>query len=235
MKKVYPKFLLMLLTLSLLIFFIVGYSLAWFSDLHIINPEIIGEDIIINPEIYFFNENLEKTYPSLENEYLTTHGLIIVDVVNPESINYIDNLRVELKITGTIDFYLRVQIFEEFYKYKSMTEVDPITGLTPPDIGGVERQKIVNYNLFNGDNWFDNRQYDGFYYYKRPTNTNYSKVSFTMPFIEGINNDDNTFPLTVNHTPKWFEGYIVSWNIKVEVVQATRVKQIWELDKLPWE
>lgn len=238
MKKIYSKVLLLSLTIILLIVMIIGYSLAWFDQITILTPSITSEDLVIDSDVYFISsQNPDiKVYPSFENHLISNKNLLIIDVVNTESINYIDNLHVDLKVRGTIDSYIRIKLFEEFYKYNIITKIDPITKEEEiVEIGGIEKQPILSYNIFQETNWFDNRASDGFLYYKNKVSINKVEEDTKIPLIRGIKNIDDVFPLEVNITPTSIEGYTVSWSFKVEIVQATRVKQIWNFNKLPWE
>lgn len=237
-KKIYSKLLLMLLSMILIILLIIGYSLAWFNQTNIFYPSIISQELEASAEIYFLDPSnpLVKVYPSYDNYLISDKNLLIIDVVDESNINYINNLCVDIKIKGSIPSLLRIKVYEEFYKYNHIIKINPITKEEEIiEMGGIEKQKLVSYNIFNNLNWFDNREYDGYFYYTLLLEQTAANNELVIPFIRGINNEDNIYPLFINNTPNSSEGYVVSWNIKLDLVQATRAKDIWCLQNFPWE
>lgn len=127
--------------------------------------------------------------------------------LDPAARNYIGNFRLNVIQKGHAQYYVRVKMNVQW---------------TMPD--GTVAQNITLPFRFD-EKWFDNRAEDYCVYY---TETTGLFENFDKSIITGF--DEAEFvksSLTESAVPKI--------SVTVESVQINRYKQVWGIDKLPWE
>ncbi len=176
-------------------------------------------------------------------------GVFFINVTTPEAINYIENLRINLVITSTVDTYVRVSIIDALtlatidfegnrgevsivdqpipYAFNRTWLVNDVfyDDLYDAEValGGITANDTVVRNLI----WYDNRLNDGYYYYPEKIERTTQSNPLTIPLIEEY--DGFSF------TTKSF-GYSLQFAILVEAIQAGNNAPVvnWGLPTPPW-
>ena len=201
---------LVAVALIIAVIYTANRSGAWLSDQQ--NQDMTAQysNFLISADIKFGNSEAAKD----------TSGLIPVNVVSTTADNYIDNLRVSLNYKGESQAYVRVKVLEE---WRLADQVDGIT-----EVSAVPNTPLTAYDL--ADNWYDNRKYDGYFYYKLPLN---AATETNIPLITGASGywrDPEYLPQE--------DGYpqlTMRISVVAEAVQVNRYQQFWHLNKLPWQ
>lgn len=195
---------------------------------------IVG-DVDVSLEIYFEDENGEKIegifdyigyYPEDEEGNsqgeFTKRGVIKVNISDVNAENFAENLRVDLVVRSNVDAYVRIAPYEQL----TLTYTS----------GGVTREVAVvqkeytdfNYQVdTNGGKYYDNRQKDGFIYYKEKVKKGESDEYITIPLIadyyvdKDFSTSDEIYSLQI--------GFIVE-----SVQYLNGAQKNWGLDTTPW-
>jgi hypothetical protein len=167
-------------------------------------------------DVYFHDGSTR--YAAVKN----SDGLISVDYVNPESNNYIKNLRVDVKYSGYGVGLIRVRVAEEWSRTsEGIKTVLPNTVNMPYTIASP-----YGASTGNQKKWFDNRDSDQCFYYATPVYSS-SGTAVTIPLITDFDADEIDLGAISSSS---------ALNIAVEVdaVQVNRYPQFWGINALPW-
>jgi len=162
--------------------------------------------------------DLNSPYMDLETK------TILVNAFDSESENYIGKLKVDIEITPNINARARIKVFDEWeltrtYSEQSGTSIEPIVQTI------YHTAKSSDYLPFSllktGDNY--NMIYDENGYAYIPNQLIKKEVTM-IHLIDG----GDAYPIRENEI--YMETCYVNLRFVVEVVQANRFAEIWELD-----
>lgn len=180
------------------------------------NERVEVEEVLISPS----NGMPAQRKPNVYN----------LNVSNPQSDRYVENIRVNFNILSNVETYFRVKVTSvttltyesnnkdiievsnilEKINYNIFKDEDEV--VENPSKGIVGRAAII------GDWYYDVDS--GYYYYKHIVD----KDTPTIEFIEGISD-------YIARPP----NYIMQFNVKYEAVQAIKgPEKVWGLNRLPW-
>lgn len=141
---------------------------------------------------------------------LSDDGAIVFD---KDTISKIGDLKVNIKETGNGISYFRIKVSQEW--------------LVPDNVNGDYRlQGATELPLVFGENFFDNREKDGYIYYKGTM-----PVGGSVSFITGF--DSASFDASAFNNAA-YSGLKLRIDISVDAVQFNRYRQVWGVDGLPW-
>jgi hypothetical protein len=246
------RYRLTVITLSLILLSLLGtVSYAWFvlvnrTDSFIVTAakveadfEIYLNTIVVEPDYFVFNSGSS----------VTKSGVFFIDVADVDAIDYITNLRIDIRINSTIDTYLRVSIIDSLTL--ATIDFEGIRGevaiVDQPIDYAIARRWTVNdvwyEDLFDAevalggitsndvvvkyDDWYNNTLNDGFYYYPQKIERDMDSPQLVIPFIEEY---DGLLFKTKS------VGYSLQIAILVEAIQANNDAPIhnWLLPTPPW-
>ncbi len=157
--------------------------------------EVLGIDVEEGEEpIYLVNEQGNPAMPITYNK---------------DTIDKIDNLRVNVTEVGNGIAYVRVKVSHEWLLSD-----------------GTRLQGALDLPLEFSESFYDNRDKDGYIYYKGAMPVNES-VAFITGF-DSANFDVSAFD---NET---YGNMKLRIDVYVDAVQFNRYRQIWGIDGLPW-
>lgn len=176
-------------------------------------------DVNVDAVMYFEKDDIitpaqEVVIDPINN--ITKKGIYNINVVDSESIEFIENVRIGINVYSTVDTYLRIKLIEQ------MT-------LTTENYLGVkvEIPIIAEPSEFNYSelDWFYGE--DGYYYYKNKVKQqsvdNPTILNMISTYFDDVHY--NTRPL----------GYSLQMGIRVEAVQALDgPTNNWGLETPPW-
>jgi len=204
MLKKFNKRAIVVIVAVVAVIAIVGSSLAWFVTSSSLSQKFSISGFDFSADVYFAN-GAEKVNAS---SYQDENGLYNLSL-NTEDVNYIGNLRLDVKHTGG-KAYVRVKINHEW------TLAD----------GSVAQYNVAIPYYFDSV-WFDNRDTDYCLYYRGADGTGKAKFAESK-VITGFNKSEFD-------TSGFVEGVSVKVLIQVDAVQINRYPQLWNIDKLPWK
>lgn len=207
--------------------------------------EFLVSNIVVSADIYFLQANDDKYYPQdlhLGSDRIDPRGMLEVDVTDPNAINYISKLRVNVTFKGLINSYVRVKFYQEWYSaYDIFAGYDEFNQPIILNTGSILRSVNAPYIINLSDSpsvegWYDNRLNDNYLYYNTVVNS-FDQVDYllTIPLINGFDNSEGEFPLLVNNRPNITHSYQVTMAFIVEAVQVNRYQAIWNKTELPFE
>lgn len=183
---------------------VVGSTFAWFVTRTSLFQNFTLSSIEAGAEVYFA-DGADKVDAQ---DYADENGLYILSV-NPDDVNYIGNLRVNVTRSGA----------------KSCIRVTMNHQWTLAD--GTIAQGAVAVPYEFGDNWFDNRDNDYSVYFMAEDMS--GEATFRkQEFITGFN--ESAFDASAQTS-----GVTLKVLIQVDAVQVNRYPQLWDIEKFPWE
>jgi hypothetical protein len=252
MLKMTRQYQILILTVSFLLLSIVGVvTYAWIvlinrTDSFIATAAKVKADYVIelegvaaNPEFFVVTD----TYTMIKS------GVFRINVTDINADDYIENLRITIKVNSTVDTYIRVSIIDAL----TLATIDfsgnrgEVSIVDQPinysfsrkwDVNGVIYEDLYDAEVALGgitandtvirlDDWFDNRLNDGYYYYPKKIERSTFSSELSIPFIEAY--DGLEFKV------KPF-GYTLQIAIIVEAIQAGHNAPLynWGLLTPPW-
>ncbi len=180
---------------------IISGSLAWYSSTNSITQLGTLAGFKTKANVYLVDESGKQI--NLEKD---KNGMLLLST-NPEDVNYVGNLRINVIHRGYSNSYVRVKMSVQW---------------TMPD-GTVTQNVLLPYEF--ADKWYDNRENDYCIYYTEDTGLfeNYDK-SIISDF------DDEKFAETT--MTKDAVGHL---SVSVEAIQINRYQQVWGIENLPWK
>ncbi len=247
------KYRYLVITISFLLLTVLSsMTYAWFVLVNRTDSFIAtAAKIDISYVIYLDGMMLEPDEFSIDTGIgmMTKSGVYSINVTDFEADDYIENLRVDIKVNSTQDTYVRVSIIDaltlatiDFEGNKGEVSIvdqpinyafsrewlvngDPYDDLYDAEValGGITAGDVVS----RIDHWFDNRLNDGFYYYPMLIEREMDSFELTIPFIEEYDG--------LEFKTKSF-GYTLQFAIVVEAIQAGNNAPLynWQLPNPPW-
>lgn len=150
---------------------------------------------------------------------LEKSGVIKINISDREAQEFAENFRVKIEIYSDVDTYFRVATYEQLtLLYK--------TGDVTRELAVVE-DGYADFNYNFGDDFYDNRDKDGFIYCKKKVKRIDKDTPLTMMLIDKYYND-KVFGIRD-------ERYFLQIGFIIEAVQAYEGPQNnWRLDITPW-
>jgi hypothetical protein len=247
------KYKYIALTIAFLFLVALGtVSYSWFVLINRTDSFVAtAAQIDVSYSIYLDGIMLEPDEFSVNTgtSVMTKTGIYSINVTDFEADDYIDNLRVDIRVNSTVDTYLRVSIIDALtlstidfegnkgevsivdqpinYAFSSEWNVNGILydDLVDAEIalGGI----TINDSVTKINHWFDNKLNDGYYYYPQLIEREMDSLQLTIPFIEEYDGDE--------FDTKSF-GYTLQFALLVEAIQAGNQAPIhnWGLPNPPW-
>ncbi len=193
---------------------------AFFLDYESYENDVVLGTVHVSTELYY--EKGGNEYPASEvviNPTLNIKkkGVYQVNVVDRESVEFIENVRMRVVVESDVDTYIRIKLLDQLV----ITTVDYLGNRTEIPIIA-ERTEFY----YDQTNWYYNEA-DDYYYCKqkvqRVSANEANIISFVASYFPGVHY--NTRPL----------GYSIQMGIRTEAVQAYRGPQEnWGLNNPPW-
>lgn len=247
------KYKYIVLALTFLFLTILGtVTYTWFVLINRTDSFVAtAAKIDISYSIYIDGIMLEPDEFSVDTgtSVMTKTGVYSINVTDFEADDYIDNLRVDIKVNSTVDTYVRVSVIDALI----LSTIDfegnkgEVSIVDQPINYAFSREWNVNGTLYDDlfdaevalggitasdtvtkiDHWFDNKLNDGYYYYPQVIEREMDSSQLTIPFIEEYDGDE--------FETKSF-GYTLQFAILVEAVQAGNSAPVynWGLLTPPW-
>ena len=212
-------------TMFLIAFFYItlaiGVSLAWFTDQEEVT--YTAEMGFVDVEIdVFFDDGLGGRIEASEvviSPTVSKKGVFKVNITSNTADYFVEDLRVNLIVSSNIDTYFRVQIYEQLTFIYTNSSNELIEMAVP-----YETAVQLNYDLTN---WYDNRIFDNYLYYKNTVIRESELTPLIIPLI------DSYFPGQNFDTRS--PGYSLQMAFSVEAVQAIGGPQNnWGFPNPPW-
>lgn len=210
MKKAKLKIISISLMIVLLLSTSVVFAFLLFTSFREV-PFELG-DVAVDIEA-FYNDGT-----TIQNINLSgSNGAITIDITNPNQLEHFNNFRVNIIVKSKVDTYFRVQVIEQF----TLTYI----------VDGKVRVVAVtrdNYSKFNySTDFYDNRLYDGFFYYKNMTKRINETTNTVIPFIIDL-------PEIDSH-PIYESKYTIQIGFLLDAVQfLSGPENNWGLPNKPW-
>lgn len=151
---------------------------------------------------------------------LEKRGVIKINISDREAKEFAENFRVDIEIYSDVDTYFRIATYEQLtLVYK--------TGDVTRELAVVQ-DGYTDFNYNFGDNFYDNRDKDGFIYCKNKVKRIDKDTPLSMTLI-GEYYSDKVFGIRD-------ERYFLQIGFIIEAVQAYEGAQNnWGLDRTPWD
>jgi len=241
-----------MISVSLSIFIILTtVSYAWIVLINKTDSFIVtAAKVDVSYAIYIDGSYTEPDFFTYNpNNPDTKIGIFRINVTNTDASDYIENLRIDIRVNSTVDTYVRVKLIEALTlatldfdgNYGEVSIVDQ------PINFAFNRYWIVNNifyeNLYDAEvalggitssddvqpynYWFDNRLWDEYFYYPALISRDMDSTQLTIPFIEAY--DGSEFKTKSI-------GYTLQLAIAVEGIQAGNNAPVinWGLATPPW-
>ena len=177
------------------------------------NNYIIG-DVVVGIEAYYTDGINSEPIDIKGSE---TAGVVELNISNPEQLKHFNNFRVNIKVYSSVDTYFRVAVYEQFTLTYLTGDKTAVVSVVKEDFSS------FNYN----DDFFDNRQYDGFFYYKNKVKRVDDSTPRVIEFIGEL-------PVLDYH-PIYESKYTLRIGFLIDAVQNIQGPQInWGLVVPPW-
>ncbi len=247
------KYKYIIIAISFLLFSVLGtLTYTWFVLVNRTESFIAtAAKVDVSYEIYLDGIMLEPEDFSINtgSSVMTKTGVFSIDVTDFEADDYIDNLRINIKVNSTVDTYLRVSIIDaltlrtvDFEGNKGEVSIvdQPINYAFSRewDVNGTLYQDLLDAEIALGgitssdvvtkiDHWFDNKLNDGFYYYPQKIEREMDSTQLSISFVEEYDGDE--------FKTKSF-GYTLQFAILVDAIQAGNMAPTynWGLPNPPW-
>ena len=209
-KRAIVEAIVTLVCLCMLIgFFTVHYTVARYSD-GISNTQTAElKDFDVDFQLRY-NDGVEHTVTA--SDLSASHGILRLTVPQYET------LQLDTIYTGEGKCYYRFRITESWL-HKNGSDEDMLTPHSLSDYG------------LDTDVFYDNRSYDGYIYCKTAMTGSSATDTITtnaiMTCIPGIDAPDLL--------DDGDRSTLVDIAVEIQGVQWNRAKEVWGLDKLPWE
>ncbi len=253
MSRLIRPYRILVLGLSFLLFFaLASVVYTWFVLINRTDSFIAtAAKVDVEYNIYLnASEVVEPDFVSFFNgAYIVKSGIYTINVSNIDADDYINNLRVDIKVNGTIDLYVRVKVVDALslatidfqgvrgevavvdqpinYAFNRTWLVNDIFYEDIYDaevaLGGITAQdEVIPQNV-----WYDNTKQDGYYYYPSLIERTTDSPTLTIPFIEAYDGDEFDTKSV---------GYFLQFAIIVEAIQAAHNAPAinWGIDTPPW-
>lgn len=151
---------------------------------------------------------------------LEKRGVIKINISDREAKEFAENFRVDIEIYSDVDTYFRIATYEQLtLVYK--------TGDVTRELAVVQ-DGYTDFNYNFGEDFYDNRDKDGFIYCKNKVKRVDEKTPLSMTLI-GEYYSDKVFGIRD-------ERYFLQIGFIIEAVQAYEGAQNnWGLDSTPWD
>ena len=197
------------------------FVVAFLTDQDTIEETRLIGDVEVTLVIYFEKDGIE--YPVEEvvidvNDNVVKSGVYRMNVTDPNATEFVENLRMDVRISSDVDTYVRVRIVETLI-------------LTTENFLG-ERTEIPIVSeptLFNqeSDWYYDELGLEPYYYLMTPSKRINASTPLDVPFI-------TSYFAGANYNPRPL-GYTVQFGVEMEAVQALMGPQMnWGLANPPW-
>lgn len=221
MKKASIIFTTIFIILTMTTTLFIGVSLAWFTDQEEVT--YTGEMGFVEVEIeVYFDDGVNPPIPAMEVELLgdeSKPGSYYINITSNTADYFIEDLRVDIIIKSNIDTYFRVKIYEQLTFIYTNSSNETVEMTIP-----YETEVELNYDFTN---WYDNRIFDNYLYYKDKVKRVNETTDLIIPLIDSYFLDQNFD----TRSP----GYSLQMAFSVEAVQALNGPQNnWGFENPPW-
>lgn len=204
----------------------VSTTVAYLTNKIKTDKELTIGTVSIKIKAYFEKDGIvydakNYVYNFDDSSTLEKNGVIKINISDREAQEFAENFRVDIEVYSDVNTYFRVATYEQLtLVYK--------TGDTVRELAVVQDGYTdFNYN-FTSDTFYDNRDKDGFIYYKKQVKRIDENTPLTIPLIQEY------------YTDKVFgtrdERYFLQIGFIIEAVQYYQGAQNnWGLESTPWE
>lgn len=220
-KKNYFVYSIAILLIVISAFVFISY--AWFTQQENVyfDSQIGIVDVDIN---VYFEDDILGQVPAQEvvideTNNITKPGVYYVNITSNNSDYFVEDLRINIDVNSSVDTYFRITIFEQL----TFIYTD-IYGTTNELSVLYEETLELNYNFID---WYDNRTFDNYLYYKNPVKRVNETTPTTIYLVDSYFANEN------------FEtkgpGYSLQLAFSIEAVQSVGgPENVWGLDTPPW-
>lgn len=246
------KYRLIVMTITSMILILFGsISFAWIVLVNKTDSFIAtAAKVDVDYQIYLGGVvNVPEFQTLYEGSSVVKSGIYAINVSDVNADNYIDRLRMDVRINSTVDTYVRIKIIDALtlatldYNglHGEVSIVDqPINYAFQKHfyVNGVYYEDLIDAETALGgitaedevvpvEEWFDNYVVDGYYYYPAKIERDMTSLQLTIPFIEAYDGDSFTAKSL---------GYSLQIAVIVEAIQAEHDAPIitWGLATPPW-
>lgn len=189
-------------------------SFAWLEEYVDKSHYFVTTSVTVNPHIFF----TQTGGYTVEGSKYQDNGYYVVNLDDPSAENYAAKMQIRINFKGVTYSYLRVYLGEMWLVSDSLVgNSEDVVFLKPETDFGFTA------------NWFDNRYYDNFIYYRGNSDAGIGVVygsneneTRTLEMITGIRSFEKV------------EGGKLYMEIRVEAVQINRLYAFWGMNKLPY-
>ncbi|MDY0346808.1 MAG: hypothetical protein RBQ70_03975 [Acholeplasma sp.] len=222
--------ILVILSLTILTISIAG----WLSNSTNQNNLVTVGDVEVEVDVYFLYDsgsgperyvgNVYHVAESFEQGSFTKTGVYKVNISSSDDPQFIENLRVDIKIKSKVDTYFRIAVYEQL-------TLTFISGGKTYEVATTQEGPMPFNYMDSGDSmnpyFFDNRDNDGYFYYTDTVKRSPDTTPYSITFVS----DFGSTPFNLYDTSYSLQlGYII------EAVQAIEGPAInWGLPDRPWD
>lgn len=221
MRELQKRLIVSFFVLIITTFVFVGTSFAWFTAL--LQDEFSGTFGFVEVDLDLYFDNGSGGRIEAE-EYVivpsvTKPGVYNINIVDSNTPNHFEKLRMNVIVKSNIDTYLRVKIYEQLtLKYINFEGVETELSII------IEGVMPFKYELTD---WYDNRIIDNYLYLKSKV----KRVNETTPLTIGL--------ITQYFPNQNFGNYSVGYSLQIAVsVEAVQYlygpQNVWGLPQAPW-
>lgn len=206
------RFYLIYLSITVIIA-LIGAIAAFLLFGRVLNNEFQIGDVVVNVEAYY-----EKDSTVVPIDITLTNGIIELNVTNPEELEHYNNFRVNILVYSTVDTYFRVSVAEQFtLTYLAGSKVNVVA---------VAKDDFSKF-AYNFTDFYDNRLYDNFFYYKSKVKRVDEVTPLRIEFIGELPE--------IDYHPIYQDKYKIHIGFYIDAVQYLQgPEENWGLAKPPW-
>ncbi len=207
------KRLLIFLAFFLSFALVAGATLAWFEFSYNRPITIRPGDFDIEIDVYFDDVLLTSN----ESFYDASTGLLTINAFDVNATNYIGDLKVVIRVSAHNDARVRVRIQDEWRLIRTYTNEEETVFVIPSE----ERDLTGFASRYQIGSEFFNRPEDVFFYYDGLITDD---EVLELTFLDG----GTPYPILITDT--FTERVFITFSIYVDVVQANRIVDVWQVE-----
>jgi len=204
------KFGLSLVLLTVVLSMSIYVTYAWFEIYNSTQVEISSGDFTVETEVYIKDILVTASNPY----YNETTGLISLNAFDETVDNYINNVKVIIRITAHNTARFRVRIQDEWRLERTYTTEEQTIIVIPSE----QRVDGEFVSRFNVNETFFRVNDDVFFYYDGLIDKG---ETVELTFLNG----GTQYPIYIADT--YTERAFINFSIYVDIVQANRIVEVW--------